>query len=418
MHDLTDPAPDSLRRWAIFAIASLNFIISMFYRMSTAVISPALVRDLGFTSGQLGDLSAAFYYAFAMCQIPVGMALDRLGSRITVGVLSVAAVGGAILFAVGQTPTHLILARGLLGIGMSCNFMVVLTLIAAWFPVNQFGFLSGLVVSIGILGNLLAATPLTLLNLAIGWRASFWLFAKFNLVVVLLFLLIVRDRPPGGTEISWKPRSLTSGLRHLVRMYSYWAISLTSFVRYGYVAALQSLWAVPFLIFGLGWGEVAASNAVLCLGIGNMVGLPLSGAISDRILRSRKKVVLPNMIAFCLLALAMAMATQSTASGLIFVCFFCLGLVSAPGQILYAHMKELVPPSMIAQAMTSVNLFTIIGVAIMTHVLGFAVGSDPSHLLAPVHFRSLWYIGGIGLAAVSFLYFFVPDSQALKPKDV
>ena len=79
----------------------------MFYRVSTAVISPALIHDLGFTTAQLSDLAAAFFYAFAASQLPMGVALDRIGARVTMGFFALAAIGGVVLFAVGPTPTHL-----------------------------------------------------------------------------------------------------------------------------------------------------------------------------------------------------------------------------------------------------------------------------------------------------------------------
>ena len=178
----------------------------MFYRVSTAVISPALVRDLGFTNAQLSDLAAVFFYAFALSQIPIGIALDRLGSRITMFFLSIAAVGGAVLFAFGQTPGHLILARALLGIGMSGNLMVIYALLAVWFPLDRFAFLGGLLVSIGVAGNLLAATPLALLSMSVGWRTSFVIFAAVDAAVVAAFLLVVRDRPDSSVSVRVKNR--------------------------------------------------------------------------------------------------------------------------------------------------------------------------------------------------------------------
>jgi len=395
-------------------MGSLNFIISMFYRVSTAVISPALVRDLGLTGPQLSDLSAAFFYAFALSQIPIGMALDRLGPRITTAVLAVAAVGGAVVFAMGDTTGHLILGRVLLGIGMSGNLMVVLALLAEWFPVDRFAFLGGVVVSVGALGNLLASTPLALLVLSIGWRESFFVFAVVNAAVVTGFVLVTRDHPPGHSSPVLNPSSLAGGLRQLFRMYSYWAISLTSFVRYGYFAALQSLWVGPFLMSGLGLGEITASYAIFAMGLGYMVGLPLSGSISDKTLRSRKKVALPTMMAFCALTLSVVLWTASVPLWLVLATFFGLGVTAAPGQILYAHIKELLPPSMIARALTAVNLFTVLGAGIMTHVLGIAMGGEPASLSGPADFEALWYVGGAALAVVCVLYSRVPDTRVPK----
>ncbi len=402
----------------MFVVGSLNFSLSMFYRASTAVISPALIYDLGFTSAQLSDLSAVFFYAFALVQIPIGIALDRLGCRITMSFLAVAAIAGALVFAGGQTPNHLILGRVLLGIGMAGNLMVVLTLLAAWFPVNKFASLSGVVVAVGAAGSLLAATPLTLLSMALGWRLSFVVLAGINAAVVLAFLLVMRDRPDGDGLSTVGRRPEPGGLLRLFGMYSYWAISLSNFVRYGYYAALQSLWAAPFLIYGLGLGEIAASNAILFMGLGYMAGLPLSGSLSDRVLHSRKSVVLASMGIFCGFTASAIWWTSSTNLWIIFFTFFGIGLTAAPGQILYAHIKELLPPAMIAQAMTAVNLFTTLGAGIMTHILSLAIGCDPCNLAKPEEFRALWYVGVVALAIVCIMYSLVPDSKALREEKV
>lgn len=413
MSSFADPAPGSIRRWVILVVGSMNFVMSMFFRSSTAVISPALVREMGFTSSQLGDLSAAFFYAFSASQIPIGISLDRLGPRMTMGILGVSGLCGGLLFALGTTPAHLTLGRVMLGIGMGGYLMVPLALLAVWFPVDRFASLSGLVVSAGMLGNLMAATPLALLSLWLGWRTSFLIFVAINAATVFGFVVVIRNRPPGQSIPGPKSVSLTAGLIHLFRMYSYWAISLSNFVRYGYFAALQSLWLAPYLIYGIGVGEIAASNAILAMGLGYMLGLPLSGALSDRVLRSRKKVVLTATMLLGLLALAVVTLTGSTPYWLLLTVFFVFGVTAAPGQVTYAHMKELIPPTMAAQGMTSVNLFTVLGAGVMTHLLGFAIGSDPGSVTGPDAFRGVWYLGAAALGMACTLYAFVPDSKAL-----
>ncbi len=414
MTSIKDPAPGSYRRWAIFAIGSLNFLLSMFYRVSTAVISPALVREMDITSAQLSNLSAAFYYAFALCQLPLGIAIDRVGARIAMSLLSVAAVGGAVWFAMGTTPGQLTAARALLGIGMSGNMMILMALLSQWFPVNRFAFLTGTAVALGALGNLLAATPLAMLNLKIGWRASFVVFGLVNAVVVAAFIFVARDGPEARKGQARPRESILAGLRHLARMYGYWAISLSNFVRYGFFAALQSLWLAPFMTFGLGLSEINSANALFCMGIGYMVGLPFWGSISDRILLSRKRAVLPTMAAFCLIMLSFVRWERSPDLWKVFLACFGLGFTAAPGQIMYAHIKELVPHGMAARAMTSVNLFTILGVGAAIHLLGSLVGPDPSKLTTPESFSSLWWAGAVALVAACIVYGFVPDSSALR----
>lgn len=414
VHAYEDPAPANIRRWAIFVLGSINFVLSMFYRASVAVIAPSLMEELHIGSAGLSDISAAFYYSFAAAQLPLGWAIDRFGPRRTMSVLGVVAILGATAFAFGRSAQELLLARVLLGLGMSGNMMVLLTLLAVWFPVNRFAFLSGTAIAVGVLGNLLAATPLALLHAGLGREGSFLVFALVNTLVVCAFVAVMRDRPEGsGTDRRETPSPIR-GLGKLVGMYSYWAISISNFIRYGYFAALQSLWLGPFLIFGFGWSEIDAGNALLALGVGYMLGLPLWGTLSDRILRSRKLVILPTMFVLAFMALCFSFLERAIPFWTVLSACFVFGFVASPGQIMYAHIKELLPPEMTAQAMTSVNLFTILGVGAMINLLGALLGPEPGALADPAAFRALWFTGAVGLGIVCVLYFFVPDSPVLK----
>ncbi len=125
--------PFSWLRWIIFLLTSLLFVLSQFYRASVAVITPNLISDLGLDSEGLSLISAAFFYAFAVMQIPLGIYLDSLGARVTMTVLSLLAVAGALIFAWGESLEALVFGRILLGVGMACNLMGTLKLITLWF---------------------------------------------------------------------------------------------------------------------------------------------------------------------------------------------------------------------------------------------------------------------------------------------
>ena len=183
------------RRWIIYLICCLLFSFSQFYRSSIAVISPNLVEELSLDAKDLGLISAAFFYAFAAMQIPVGFYLDSIGPRVLMTVLSLVAVAGATLFAFGDSAMALIAGRLLMGVGMACNLMGPLKLVTTWFSPLYFATLSAILVSIGTAGNIAAATPLVWLTEWFGWRTTFLLFAMSNLVIAILFFMIAKDRP-------------------------------------------------------------------------------------------------------------------------------------------------------------------------------------------------------------------------------
>ncbi len=364
-------------------------------------------------SAQLGTLAAAFFYAFAFSQFPLGLALDRVGPRLTMAVLGLVGVAGSAVFAFSHTFGQVVAGRVLLGMGMSCNLMGALSLIAAWFPVNRFAYLSGMLVALGVLGNMAAATPLVFLARFLGWRHSFLAIAFVNVVQVAALYLAVWDRP-GGRARGRSPGSAgLQGMVTLFRSYNYWAISFSAFVRYGFFVALQGLWAGLFLMNGLGMGMVSAGNVILGMGLGIMVGLPVSGRLSDTWLRSRKHVVWPTLILFGLLAIWVSSWGERPPDWLVYGSFFAAGMLSATGQVMFAHIKELVPTGLTARAMTGVNFFVMLGAAVFTQLIGLVIGDDPATLKGPGDFAPAWYLGAGSMILATVFYLFTTESKVM-----
>ncbi|RJX28552.1 MAG: MFS transporter [Desulfarculus sp.] len=405
------PATQSGRAWAIFAIGVVSFTLSMFYRVSVTVISPELARDLSLTSSQLSDLSAAFFYVFAFCQIPLGIALDRLGARRVMIVLGAVGAAGAVLFGLASGFATATWGRALMGLGMSCNLMGPFYLIAAWFPPWRFATLTGLLMAIGTLGQLLGATPLVLLAQELGWRGAFLSVAALNVLQVAAVIALVHDRPAGAPPPPGAAENPLRGLGQLLRLPAYWVIGMSTFFRYGTAMAIQGLWAGPYLVYAVGLTPVEAGNALLLMAIGFMVGMPLSGRVSDRLLFTRKYVVMPSLFCSALLFLGLGWVPHGASPWLLYALFLALGLAVAPGQIMYAHIKELVSPGLAARSMTGVNLFTMLGPAMVMQISGLLLQGDPAAATSPGDFWGVWIFMAGGLGAAGLAYLFIPDSK-------
>jgi sugar phosphate permease len=365
-----------VKRWLIFILTCLLFVLSQFYRASVTVISPDLIQELAIDTRQLSLISAAFFYAFAMTQIPITMYLDGIGPRISMTVLSLIAVIGAIVFATGHSVTALVTGRVLMGIGMACNLMGTLKIITLWFTPRYFATLSALVISAGTVGNLIAATPLVLMAQSLGWRNSFFVIGAINLFVAFLFYVIARDRPSElivqdvPRAASTKLREIARSIHHLVKEKDYWIISLGTFCRYGIFAAVQSLWAGPFLIHAIGLTAVSAGNLLVLMSIGIVIGSPLYGWLSDTALRNRKGVIVSGLIAMGVILITLTMLSSGTGMTVLGLLFFAFGFFSSGGTIMYAHIKERMPPESAGAAMTGINFFTMVGGAVFLQGLG------------------------------------------------
>jgi sugar phosphate permease len=406
------------RRWFIYLISCLLFAFSQFYRSSVAVISPNLTEELGLDTEDLGLISAAFFYAFAVMQIPVGLYLDSMGPRILMTVLSLVAVVGATLFAYGESVFALVTGRLLLGVGMACNLMGPLKLITSWFSPLYFATLSAILVSVGTAGNIAAATPLVWLTEMLGWRTTFFLFSAFNLIIALLFFGIAKDRPEDSAVDHTRPFSGGSfsealyGVAMLFSRRDYWLISIGTFFRYGVYASVQALWAAPFLMVTMGLSQAMAGNLLLAMSIGLIVGSPICGWISDLLLRSRKSVIISGLAAMACILITLAILPVDTGLLILFALFFGFGFSSSAGQIMYAHIKERMPLENAGTAMTGINFFTMGGVAVFLHVLGWAIKAFyPEGSLSPEAFRMAFASFGGCLVITGLLYGLTVDGK-------
>jgi sugar phosphate permease len=399
------------RRWMVFFLAGLLFVLSQFYRASMAVMFPDLTAGLNLDAAQLGRISAAFFYAFALMQVPLLLYLDRFGARVAMTMLTMVAAAGALVFGLARSGGELALARVLLGVGMAGNLMGTLKLIGEWFGPSRFATLSALVVSVGTVGNLAAATPLVLLVQAVGWRAAFWILAALTIALALLFFAVVRDRPEGreAEAVALKAesaRSLFAGLRMLFGRRDYWIISFGTFCRYGVYAAVQALWAGAYLINAQGASALETGHLLFLMSIGMVVGCPLWGWLSDVVLQARKSVIVAGMIGMMAVLAILAALPAGAGFGLPALLFFGFGVFGGAGQVMYAHIKERMPAAYAGTAMTGINFFTMIGVAFFLQALGgFLQRMQPQAALGPMAFRQAFFLCGAcpGLSALLYL---------------
>ena len=402
-----------VRAWLIFALCSLHLFISQLYRTTNAVLAPWLIKDLYLDTEGLGLLSAGFFYAFALTQIPISIFLDKVGAKRLMIALSFVGMAGAIMFSLAHGLGMGLAGRLLLGVGMACNLMGPLKLLMEWFPARTFATASGLLYAIGALGNIVAATPLVLLAEQFGWRLSLQAIIAVHLLLTLMLFWVVQDRPadkavnPPPAAGGLRPASLFGNLGILMRSKDYWIISAGTFVRYGTHAALQTLWAGPLLMEAMGFSPVQAGNILLAMNIGLIVGGPMWGAVSDRIFKTPKWVVAGGLLMLALITFGLRALPPGTSALLAGAIFLAFGLASASGMHVYAHIKALVPKDMAGAAMSGTNFFTMMGPAVFLQGLGIAMQSlYPLASRSPEAFSTALLICVVCQAAIGVLYLF------------
>jgi predicted MFS family arabinose efflux permease len=273
----TERRPFPHRRGLIIVTTlAIAYVGSHFFRASNVTIGLELMRDLAIGPGALGALTGAFFFGFAAMQIPCGLLFDHFGPRRTVASMLILATTGAAIFTVAPTWPLLLTGRVLMGAGFGVMLIGSMVVIARWFPPDRFSTLTAMVLSIGLLGNLVATTPLAWASQAIGWRAAFGAVVVFIAFATIAVWLVVRDAPRGHPFLARtpeSPRHMLQGLVEVLRNPRLKPILAMNFCNYACTFTVQGLWGGPFLREVYGLTPIEAGNVLLAAVIAYQLGI-------------------------------------------------------------------------------------------------------------------------------------------------
>jgi MFS family permease len=361
-------------------VASLiaMYMISQFLRNSIGVIAPDLASELSLSAVEIGLLSSSFFFAFAAVQLPLGVAIDRFGPKACLLVCAAITVVGAVGFATATSPTALIVARVLLGIGSCSSFMAPLAIYARRFPPQRFATLTGLQLGIGSIGTLLATAPLAFATATIGWRGTFAAVGIITCAAGVLVWLVVTDRPDTASDTG-RADSLAdsiAGVRDVFRTPSVGRLFVIHLTGYASFAMVVGLWGGPYLTHIYGYDLQARGDLLFVAAVTQILGSLLWGPM-DRVFGSHKVPVLVGA-GLSGAALAVLAVAGTLGPALLFIWLAAFGFVCAYSPVMVAHGKSLFPPHLVGRGMTVLNVGTIGGVFLAQTLSGVVIELFPA----------------------------------------
>lgn len=260
----------------MWSVALAVYVLAVFHRSSLAVAGLQASDRFGISAAQLAVFTMLQLLVYAGMQIPVGLLLDRFGSRrmllAGVGTLTAAQVG----FAFASSYPVAVVARVGVGLGDAMVFICVLRLVMTWFPARRIPLVTQLTGVLGQSGAIFAAVPMTWALRELGWTASYLLAAGIGVVLALALLLVVRDSPE-QRSVSGDPLSVAGMRDSLGEAWSHPGTRLgfwTHFTTQFSATTLGLLWGYPFLVRGQGLSPTAAGLLLTLLVVAVMAAGP------------------------------------------------------------------------------------------------------------------------------------------------
>ncbi|MFI7307561.1 nitrate/nitrite transporter [Micromonospora aurantiaca] len=268
----------------VYAVAVTAYLTAVFHRSSLGVTGVDAADRFHINAAALATFSVAQLAVYAAMQVPVGVLLDRYGSRRLLLAGGALMVAGQLLFAVAGDVPAAVAARVLVGLGDAMTFISVLRIVALWFPGRRNPLLVQLTGTVGQLGAVLGAVPLVLLLHRAGWTPAFLTAAALGATVVLLVLVAVRDTPHAEHATALAP-DLATVRRQLADAWAQPGTRLglwTHFVTQFSGAVFALLWGYPFLVQGQGFSPTAAAGMLTLMTVVTLVCGPVIAHLCSR----------------------------------------------------------------------------------------------------------------------------------------
>jgi MFS family permease len=356
---------------AVFITLSILYFFSIFHRVGIAPIAANLVTDFNTDNSVLGLMSGMYFYSYAAAQIPVGIMLDKIGTRKTLTVLGLVASLGNLIFALSPTVPVLALGRGLIGFGVGGFYVSALKALAVSYNPKRYATLTGVLTSVGNIGGVAASSPLALLALALNWREAFLIVFAFMFFFVVVAWFATKDIED---KLFKGKRSIRGDFGKIFSNRRLMKIVPIPFFVYGCFVSFQGLWAGPFLIDVYGMSKAAASLFFMFISIGFMVAFPLAGFLSDKINR-KKPVLLSGIILSLLFWLVMAIFGGVLESYQLLALLVFLGVSYGFTCIFLTIPATLFPLEIAGSAIASLNIFNFVGGGFFQYLMGFIIDS-------------------------------------------
>ncbi len=269
--------PSKLKLYLMMAALGLAYFFSNFHRLSLGVLGNVMAEDFGLSSAQLGMLGSAFFYAYAAMQVPSGVLSDQVGAKYLIAGSCLVSGLGTLWFGMAGNVTGLAMARALTGLAVAFVYVPALASIRYWFGDSNLGTMTGILVAMGQMGAVCASAPLKLVADSVGWRSTFRLIGIISVVLCVLAFFTVLNADQKKHAVKAAKGSWKTAFRPAA-----FSIAIWFFITGGARLSFQSLWGNQFFLsYWENTPELASQN-LMWISVGCIVGAIVLGRVSDR----------------------------------------------------------------------------------------------------------------------------------------
>lgn len=396
-----DP-PGGRRAALVWGIGVAVYFVAVIFRTSLGVAGLDAADRFDVNASALSAFSILQLLVYAGMQIPVGLMVDRLGTRKVLALGVVLFTAGQLGFAFSPSYGTALAARALLGCGDAMTFISVLRLGSRWFPARRGPFVAQVAALFGMAGNLVSTLVVSRMLEGLGWTATFAGSAAAGAVVLVLLLLFLRDHPEGWEPPSAGPAGAVFVRRQLALSWhepgtrlGMWVHFTTQFPAMVFLL----LWGLPFLVEAQRLSRETAGWLLTLVVVSHMVVGLVYGQIIARHHAARAPLALGTAAATATAwAATLAFPGDRAPMWLLITLCAVLGACGPASMIGFDFARPANPPERQGTASGIVNMGGF--VASMTTLLAVGVLLDATGGDYRVAFSSVFALQALGVTQI------------------
>lgn len=374
-----------LKASLVVSVAAVCYMMGRFAYVSPPVVALDIMADMGLTPDSLSLMFAITLVAYGLIQPLSGFWADRFGPRRCLLIATLVLGLGSLLFSQIQGVGLGLASRAMVGLAAGVTLMPCLKLAGHWFSPRYFGLVSSVVLAISAVGTALTGRPLALAAETFGWRAAFIGVGVAGLLWTILIFFIVHNRPQGPLAGQRPddppppppeaPVSFRQTAAVILKIPAFWVLGFLYVGTDMLYCAFSSLWVGPYLIEVYGQSEQAAGNMISLAALGYFIGPPLLTLWGDA--WGYAKVILAVALLNVLMAFILVLCPAMPGPWALYLLCFMTPMGAQLTAMILALGRSLTPPNIGGAAMGFINLFPIIGGAIMQKIIGRLLTVEP-----------------------------------------
>lgn len=275
--------------WTIWGTSTSFYFLRVVLFVAFGVFGAKIQTAMSIGAGTFGGLGGVAYTVYGVLQLPLGLALDRIGPRLVLTLSCGVCVAGAATFALSSDVFGAVLGSLLIGGGAAIAYVGAMALSRRWFSPSRFAYVVGLTILVGSLGGAATQELFALLVKWVDWRSIMIALACFGAIIMALLWLIIPDgrvKTECDAVLS-RPKdfsALYKDVRQVVSQRQIWLAGIYRGFTLGQMLSFGYVWDIPFQMAHYNdLSKSVAINSAVLIGFG--LGSATIGWISDHLRR-------------------------------------------------------------------------------------------------------------------------------------